>query len=49
MHLPLKGEEKLADIVDMLESYFSSEHEVVWLVIFAFYADWGLGNKVCCL
>lgn len=33
MHLPLKGEEKLADIVDMLESYFSSEHELLSAIL----------------
>lgn len=33
LRLPLKGEEKLADIVDMLESYFSSEHELLSAIL----------------
>ncbi|WP_198106433.1 hypothetical protein [Vibrio navarrensis] len=33
LHLPLKGENKLADIVDILESSFSDEHELLTAIL----------------
>ncbi|MCS6261675.1 hypothetical protein G3479_20965 [Shewanella baltica] len=33
LHLPLKGKDKLAYIIDMLDSSFSSEHELLSAII----------------